>query len=150
MEDDRHQKKGGWRIVAVALSLLAAALCVLWSVYAPGVKEMAADAERISATATTLLAGEEAALDGVRHQYTDGRWVLVVEWHPGAAQTPEQMGEAMERLWPKLKPHVPERYTTTVLAVPKKKEGIEISTAPGPWHRYQLYRAYGAPLGEAR
>ncbi len=150
VEDGQKKKRGGWRIVAVAFALLAAALCVLWSVYAPKVKEMAADAERISATAKTLVASEQGELDSIRHEYTSGRWVVFVEWHPTVEQTPEQMGAAMDRLWPKLKPHIPERYATTVLAVPTKKEGIEISTKTGPWHRYKLYRVFGLPLDEAR
>lgn len=70
----------------------------------------------------------------------------MVEWVPAGESTPEALGALLDRLWPKLKPHVPERYTTTVLAVPKKKTGIEISTEPGIWHRYHLYRVYGEPL----
>ncbi len=148
MEDEKRAKSTVGRVVAVALLLFAGAGFFAWTKYGPAVKEMAADADRIKATAKGLFTAQKADLDSIRHQYTEGRWVMVLEWHPLEATSPEEMGALMDRVWPQLKPHVPERYTTTVLAVPKPQKGLEVSTKSSTWHRYQVYRVYGQPLSD--
>ena len=148
-----EEKKRGWgrRLPWIALALLVVAGGALVFVYLPRIEAMAEDGKVIMKAADAAFAPETGAkVESVRHQYTDGRWVAVVEWRPAAdaGMKPEALGALMDRVWTRLKPQVPERYQTVALAVPRAKKGIEISTESGPWSRYEVHRVYGKPLSD--